>query len=132
MSGVLIRNSNVKVHPPPDFFLKATEISEALPIRGCWVKGKLVGEVRPDCLWVGVDPPVRGLDGATEDVRDLVLATRHVGASLDPVNESPVYVYVYRTVRNQIFLDGNFKADDVVQLTWGEVYLSFSAAEAAK
>ena len=122
----------MKLHPPPNFFLKATEINEVTAIRCCWVKGKLVGEVRSDCVWVEVDPPVTGMSGAMGDVRDLILATRHAGASLEPINESPVYVYVYRAVTRQIFADGTFKKDDVVQLAWGEVYSSLSVAEDAK
>jgi hypothetical protein len=120
----------MRTDPTPDFFLKSSEGSTLDGIRACWVKGPLVGQARPDSFWIEVDPPVRanklGIGGP--DLKNVVVATRHVGASLHPINESPVYVYVCRALRDEIFGEGKFTAKDVEQIAWGEAYAMYSDA----
>jgi hypothetical protein len=94
----------------------------------------LPGQSRPDSLWVEVDPPLSAprLNIPGPDVKDVILATRHVGASLQPVNESPVHVYICRALRDDIYSTGRFEDADVKQIEWGEVYSMLAAAEASR
>jgi hypothetical protein len=120
----------MRTDPPPDFFLKSSEGGILEGIRSCWVKGPLVGQARPDCFWIELDPPLSakklGIQG--HDLKNVVMATRHVGASLHPINESPVYVYVCRALREQIFGEGKFTAKDVEEIAWGEAYAMYPEA----
>jgi hypothetical protein len=121
----------MKTSPAPDFYLKPSEVPGDARIRACWVKGRLAGKIRPDSVWVEVDPPIEGSGwgaGGEQPLTWLVLATRHAGASLQPVNESPVYVYICRALREELFEKGEYDNSDVEQIAWGEVYAMYSEA----
>ncbi len=86
----------------PDFLLSAAgemrpDADLSLP-RACWTKARLRNEIRDDYMLIDVDPPVIGQPYGlgSEDITQLIIATRWKGCTLFPVTEWNCSVYVVR------------------------------------
>ena len=117
----------------PDYYLGSTETSRPFRPRKCFVKERLVIGNRDDWALVNIDPPIigqpYGLGG--EDIEQVVLATRHDGFTLWPVNMWPVSVHIARVVSKSVLGTGKATGADVQLIAWGELYSTMAEASAA-
>ena len=82
-------------------------------------------------MLVEIEPPlVRRARGSTEEVtRRLVLATRHVGHTLFPIDEWPSYVYIVRLLDESAIASGVFREAQVELISWGVLFRNRKGAE---
>jgi hypothetical protein len=116
----------------PDFYLVSIEGYREGEPRSCKRIKRMRSDHRDDFLLIRVEPPLIGqsfgLGG--EDIDTLAVATKHVGASLFPINEWPIYVYVLRLLienpeeREQVH-DNEFECID-----WAALYRTEEEARA--
>ena len=114
----------------PDFFLASSEGYRLDEPRRCKRIKRVHSDSRADLLLVKVEPPLigqpYGLGG--RDIDTLLVATRHEGDSLFPINRWPVLVHVARLLienpeqREQIH-DNEFES-----IAWAELYRTEEAA----
>ena len=66
-----------------DFYLSSLESSRFEPVRRCRLVRRLQFDTGKPCAVVSLDPPAIGQDfGEPEDLCELIVTTRHEGASL--------------------------------------------------
>jgi len=106
----------------PDFYLVSTELREPYDPRACHVVRRLRSELRDDLALVEVLPTLpRHVYDTDEEVRWLVLASRYQGASLFPVSEWPLSVYICRLKGKDEPESDTIASEDLKILDWGEV-----------
>lgn len=107
----------------PDFYLASTEGYGMEEPRRCYAARRLRGDHRDDFLLVKIDPPLigqkYGMGG--KDLDEVIVATRHKGASLFPVREWPVFVHVVRVL---VPVEGRDLLHDheIESIGWAELY----------
>jgi hypothetical protein len=105
-----------------NFYLTSTELREPYEPRACRIVRRLRSELRDDLALVEVEPSLpRHVYDTNEDVRWLILASRHQGHSLFPVSEWPLAVYVCRLKGNDEPEGDTIASEDLAILDWGEV-----------
>lgn len=118
----------------PSFYLASSDSSPALTPRNCWIEEELVSsEGRDNYLRVRIDPPIVGQPfglGDT-DIEDVILATRYVGSTLQPVSEWPMAVFVCRILEAGIRGTGRAAATDLEVILIGELYQNLANAHRA-
>jgi hypothetical protein len=99
--------------------------------RRCAAIKRLGGDRRDDYLLVRIDPPLVGQDFGLgdRDVDEVIIATRHEGDSLFPVERWPVYVHVARLLVPSTGRD-TIHADEMESIAWAELYLTEEEAAA--
>jgi hypothetical protein len=116
----------------PDFYLASSEGYRLEEPRSCKRIKRVRSDSRDDLLLVEVEPPLIGQPyglGA-RDIDTLLVATRHEGDSLFPINRWPLFVHVARLLienpesREQIH-DNEFES-----IAWAELYATEAAAKA--
>ena len=117
----------------PDFFLKSSEGYGLDVPRACFRRARLGGRAADDYLVVDIDPPLPGesFGRPGQAIRVLVLATRHAGRTLFPVNEWPLYVHVAIPTR-ELLQQTELSADDLDHVAWAEIYRTIDDAIAEK
>lgn len=117
----------------PDFFLGTPDSNIFSEPRACWLKGRIAGSYRDDGAWVLINPPMIGqrFGLGDKDITHLILFTRHRDATLSPISEWPLYVYVLRALDDAIFQHGRFNKEEVEEIAWGALYRTFEEAKAA-
>jgi hypothetical protein len=99
--------------------------------RRCFAVRRVRGDKRDDYLVVRIEPPVVGqpfgLGG--QDIDHVILATRHVGESLFPIQRWPVFVHVARPL---VPIEGRDMLHDgeLESIAWAEIYQTEDAARA--
>ena len=98
--------------------------------RVCRRRQRLRDSIRDDYLLVDIAPPIIGQSYGLgdKDIGQLILATRHQGVTLFPVNEWPAYVYVYRILDDAILSQSTFEAHQVEMIIWGMIFRSLREA----
>ncbi len=105
-----------------DFYLVSTELREPYEPRACRIVRRLCSELRDDLALVEIEPPLsRHVYDTDEDVRWLILVSRHQGTSLFPVSEWPLAVYVCRLKSTDEIETDTVASDSLAILDWGEV-----------
>jgi hypothetical protein len=114
----------------PDFALCTEGRGDLSYPRACWRRNRLRDNIRDDYLLVDIAPPIIGQSYGLgdKDVRQLILATRHQGVTLFPVNEWPAYVYVYRILDEALLRQATFEAHQVEMIIWGIIFRSLREA----
>ena len=107
----------------PDFYLASSEGYDMEEPRKCYKIKKLNG-IKNDYLLIKIDPPIigqkYGLGG--KDIDKVLVFTRHVGASLFPINKWPVYVHVARLlIENPESID-KISPNEYHRIAWAELY----------
>lgn len=116
---------------PADFYMASSESYQMANPRRCEAIKRLRGEDRDDYLLIGIDPPLNGqvfgLGG--RDLDQVVVATRHRGDSLFPINRWPVFVHVARLL---VPYEGQdvVGIDEMESFSWAELYPTEKAARA--
>ncbi len=79
---------------------------------------------RDDLLLVRVEPPLIGqkYGPGGRDIGVLVVAPRHLGVSLFPVSEWPVYVHVARLLVAPPEGSDAVRPEDLERIAWAELY----------
>ena len=80
----------------PDFYMSSDDYDLFDEPRKCYAIRRLSGKHRDDFLLIRIDPPIAPgeVEGFDSEISELIVATRHQGATLFPINEWPVYVHV--------------------------------------
>ena len=114
----------------PDFALCTEGRDDLSHPRACWRRKRLRDNIRDDYLLVDIAPPIIGqrYGLGDKDIAQLILATRHQGVTLFPVNEWPAYVYVYRILDQELLRQETFEAHQVEMIIWGMIFRSLSEA----
>jgi hypothetical protein len=86
---------------------------------------------RDDLLLIRIDPPLIGQKyGLGEHDIDLVLiATRHLGETLFPIDSWPVYVHVARPLVDVPEKHDKLSTDQYESVAWAELYPTEDAAK---
>lgn len=104
-----------------DFYLVSTELREPYQPRACRVLRRLRSELRDDLALVEIEPPLpRHVYDTTEEVRWLIVASRHEGDSLFPVAAWPLRVYVCGLKGGGEPEGDEIASEDLTILDWGE------------
>lgn len=114
----------------PDFALCTEGRDDLSYPRACWRRKRLRDNVRDDYLLVDIAPPIIGqrYGLGDRDITQLILATRHQGVTLFPVNEWPAYVYVYRILDEAMLSQDTFDSNQLEMIIWGMIFRSLSEA----
>ncbi len=117
----------------PDFFLASTEGYDLEEPRACKRLRRVRSDHRDDLLLVTCEPPLigqkYGLGG--RDIDTLLIATRHVGPSLFPITEWPVYVHVARLLVEGPEHRDLIHDDEFQSIAWAELYRTADDARRA-
>lgn len=116
----------------PDFYLVSSEGYGLESPRKCWCLRPLELMTRDDILLVKIDPPIiyRNPIAGELVIKQVVLAARHKGYSINSIQEWPFYVHVARLKRPDVPADGRLNSEDVETIAWAELYPSQAAADA--
>lgn len=120
----------------PAFYLVSADSLPLLLPRRCYVEERLTAETRwprDDYLRVVIEPPIIGQPYGLgdRDIEDVFLATRYVGATLHPIGEWPMVVFVCRIVNAEIRYSGRASGRDIDVMLIGELYPTQDEAIAA-
>jgi hypothetical protein len=104
------------------FYLISTELREPYEPRACRKVRRLRSEFRDDLALVEVEPSLpRHVYGTDQDIRLLILASRHEGQSLFPIREWPLAVYICRLKDREEPEGDVIRSGDLAILDWGEL-----------
>ncbi len=114
-----------------EVYLSSLESKTFEPTRKCRFLKKLIFDTGKECMLVELDPPVNGQDfGISEDIKRVVLSSRHEGDSLFPVKEFPCFVFITTSLVEDITACERITNSDLQILAWGELYRTASDADA--
>ena len=101
--------------------------------RRCLAIKRLRGESRDDYLLINIDPPLPGqaFGLGDQNIKQIVVATRHQGESLFPIVHWPVYVHVARLLR-PCGDQKELEEVDLQNIAWAELYPTEEAARAKR
>ncbi len=115
------------------YYLSSLDSSRFEPVRECKFVGQTALENGRVCAIATLNPPVNGQDfDVGADIDTVVLAPRHAGATLFPVNEFPCFVHIARPLRGGVRDLQRLTVQDVEVIGWGELYRSRSDAESRR
>lgn len=108
----------------PDFYMTSSEDHRLKPLRKCYSIKRFRAVRRDDYLLISVSPPLDcNAFGLTDiELNQLVIGTRHKGASLFPIRKWPVQVYVLHLLVENFTEYDTIPDDKLVLLGWAELY----------
>jgi hypothetical protein len=113
------------------YLTTAGEYSLLARPRACRNLGRLSDHLRDDYMVVEISPPLIGqpfgLGG--QDICRLVLATRHQGHTLFPIDEWPAHVYVTRLRDGEVAVPGFVAPEQIELIAWGQLFPNYEEAE---
>jgi hypothetical protein len=120
-------------HDKPDFYMTSTESNVLKPIRQCFAIKRFTAQDRDDYLLIRIRPPIQAGEykGVTQQVSQLVVATRHKGVSLFPATKWPVRVYVLRVLIDAPEQHDILRDNELELLDWADLYKSSETAKSA-
>jgi hypothetical protein len=121
-------------HASPDFYLASSEGYDMEEPRQCWRIKRVATEKRDDLLLVKISPPLIGqkFGLGDKDIDQVFVAPRHVGASLFPINEWPLFVHVARPLIDEPENYCKIRQCDIESIAWAELYETQEDARAKK
>lgn len=112
------------------YFLSSLDYKTFSVTRKCVFQKRLRFRTGKDCVLVRVSPPVIGQAyGTGEDINLLVIAARHEGKGLFPIEEFPCFVFITRPLIDDIEAHEEIGKEDVEILGWGELYRTRADAD---
>lgn len=108
----------------PDFYLASADGVLFEKPRRCWRGKRIAIDDRDDLLLIRIDPPLVGQNygcGA-RDIDLLLVAPRHEGGSLFPINEWPIYVHIARPLIDNAEKCDSLHPNEIESIAWGELY----------
>jgi len=108
----------------PDFYMTSSEDSRLRQLRKCYIVKRFPSPDRDDYLLIRIFPALDGeiFGVAGGEIEQLIIATRHKGISLFPVQKWPVAVYVLRVLTKNIEETRTITDDEIALLGWAEIY----------
>ncbi len=127
--SVSISMSVTAVDEQPAFYLASSDSYDQEAPRRCYPIKRVLIAAR-DGLVIAIDPPLIGQQFGLgdPDVDRLVVATRHVGASLFPVDSWPVHVHVARALVNSPEDRDDLAPGEYEVIAWAALYRTEVAA----
>lgn len=113
----------------PDFYLISSEgYGLDYPI-ACFKKKRLYGKHPDGYLLCDIEPALfrEDYEGLVKS-EQIVLANRHQGYSLFPIQEWPVYVHIAIPLTSHIETKDHISESDIQLIAWGELYQRKSGA----
>ncbi|MTD56092.1 hypothetical protein [Amycolatopsis pithecellobii] len=111
-------------------YLSSLESQRFESVRECRIVELLTFDTGKEAAYAFVEPPVLGQEfNKASDIRQVIVAPRHEGASIAPVHQSPCFVFIaiprgeFDTLRSPI------RADDLEIIGWGELYRTYDDAQ---
>jgi hypothetical protein len=106
-------------------YLSSLESTLFEPVRECRILETLAFDSGKVAVRARLSPPVVGQDfGRSEDLEEVVLTTRHEGASLVPIDKFPCFVFIAIPQTGLGTITTPIREDELVILAWGELYRS--------
>ena len=108
----------------PDFYLASTDSYELGAPRRCWRVKRLATDNRNDLLLIRIEPPLIGQKYGLgpRDIDLVLVAPRHQGGSLFPINEWPLYVHVARPLIENPEDRDALLSNEFESIAWAELY----------
>jgi hypothetical protein len=112
------------VNTRPDFFLASAEGFGLESLRHVHALRRLRGERRGDYLLARIEPPIIGQPYGlgSDDIREVVLAARHVGESIFAGGGWPIDVHVARLLRPSEELGETLEEAHMSEIAWAELH----------
>lgn len=111
-------------------YLSSLESVRFEPVRECVVTRGLIFDSGKAAIEVTVSPPVDGQDfNRSDGISSVILSARHEGASIDPVNEFPCFVFITLPRHGYERMESPLRSDDLEIIGWGELYRTRADAE---
>jgi len=102
--------------------LASTELRDPYTPRECRIVRRLRSELRDDLALVEIEPPLPSNAYDTpEDLGRVILAARHKGASIFPVTEWPLPVYICVLKDRVEPKEDSINSANLTILDWGEI-----------
>lgn len=112
------------------FYLSSMESEAFASTRRCVFLTSLEFGTGKKCVLAELDPPAIGQQfGGGQDIKYVVLASRHEVHSLVPIREFPCFVFICRPLIGDIGDTKIISENDVEVLAWGELYRTHSDAD---
>ena len=106
----------------PDYYLSSSEGYGLETPRKAYKVKSLKGSERDDFYLIKVDPPINGQQFGTGDIEEVIVVPRHEGVSLHHITEYPVYVYIARSLIENIDIVDSIKENEIESIGWAELY----------
>ena len=107
----------------PDFYLASADGVLFEKPRRCWRGKRIATNDRNDLLLIRIDPPLDGQNyGGSRDIDLLLVAPRHEGGSLFPINEWPIFVHIARPLIENAEKRESLQSNEIESIAWGELY----------
>jgi hypothetical protein len=113
-----------------DFFLASTEGYGLEEPRSCRRIRRIRSDSRDDLLLIRVDPPIIGQPYGlgSQDIDTLLVASRHQGYTLFPIDQWPAYVHVARLLVEAPETREYVRDDEFALIAWAELYPTWEDA----
>jgi len=105
-------------------YLSSTESIRFELVRECRILETLTFDTGKVAVRARLWPPVIGQDFNRADIEEVVLTTRHKGASIAPIDEFPCFVFITIPRTGLETVSSPIRKDDLQILAWGELYRS--------
>lgn len=108
----------------PDFYIASNESFTLRAPRKCYRIKRFPADHRDDYLLIRVSPPLEDQQNGSPDnpIDEIIIATRHKGESLFPINKWPVAVYVLRSLIENPKGRDKLNNDELTLIGWAEIY----------
>ncbi len=111
------------------YYLSSLDSARFEPIRQCRFERLLTFDSGKTAVEARLSPAVIGQDFNRQgDIEVVILTPRHEGASIDPVNEFPCFVFITIPREHEV-LQSPIRSDDLEIIGWGELYRTRADAE---
>lgn len=107
----------------PKYYLSSLDSYALEAVRACSFIAFTHFDTGKLCVVAELDPPIAGQPfGLTNDVGQVILASRHEGDDLADIKEFPCFVHVAALKSGNIEDHDIVSAADLQNLAWGELY----------
>jgi hypothetical protein len=115
----------------PDFYLVSTEDRKFGEPRACYRLKRMYGDGRDDYLLIRIDPPIIGqrYGLGARDIDKVIIATRHSGGSLFPINEWGLHVHVARVLMDNPESREVIHDSEMEEIDWAALAPTMEEAE---
>lgn len=105
------------------YYLSSLDSERLAPTRVCTFLKPLRFDTGKECALARLSPPVIGQPfGLGEDIDVVAIANRHEGEGLFPILTFPCFVFVARSLIDDIEDRSVISSTDVEVIGWGELY----------
>ena len=114
-------------------YLSSLDSARFEPVRVCQIVDIRKFGSGKDAVVATLDPGVPGQDfGSGEDIDTVILATRFEGASINPIDKFPCFVFIAIPAQGRPLPASPIRSDDLQIIGWGELYRSSEDATSHK